>query len=118
MKNVNALVLFLLLATSIVDLFAADWKAVKGTYAVTPKNYIDPSDEEQKDSHFRLQLSGDAARDLNQAMKVSEASDACTGATAKNVGEIQCLYYKNEKKYTCNFSIDVMQQKIEYGVAC
>lgn len=98
MQNAPPLVLFLLLATFIADSFAADWKAVKGTYAVTPEHYLDPSDEEQKDSHFRLQLSGDAARDLYQAMKVSEASDACTGATAKNVGEMQCLLLQERKE--------------------
>lgn len=50
-------------------------------------------------------------------MKVAEKPDECTGATAKQIGEMQCLFYKNEKKYTCTFSLNVAQ-KIEYGVAC
>lgn len=99
MKNLGKWALFLLLAASAVNSSAADWKAVKGTYAVTARNYLDPSNDEQRDSHFRLQLSGDAARDLYQAMKVGESRDECTGARAKKVGEMQCLYYRNERKY-------------------
>lgn len=110
--------LFLVLMAASVCLWAADWKPVKGTYAVTAKNYLDPSEEEPKDSHVRFQLSGETAKDLYLAMKVAEKPDECTGATAKQVGEMQCLYYKNEKKYACSFSLNVPQQRIEYGVAC
>jgi hypothetical protein len=97
---------------------AADWKPLKGTYAITPQNYLDPSDDEPKDSHLRIQLAGDTAKDLYLAMKTAETPDECTGATRKSVGEMQCLLYKSEKKYVCHFAIDVMRQKIEYGVAC
>ncbi len=97
---------------------AADWKPVKGTYAVTAKNYLDPPEDEAKNSHVRFQLSGETAKDIYLAMKVAEKPDECTGATAKQIGEMQCLFYKNEKKYACHFSLNVPQQKIEYGVAC
>lgn len=110
--------LFLVLMAAPVSLWAADWKIVQGTYAVTAKNYLDPSEAEPKESHVRFQLSGETAEDLYLAMKVAEKPDVCTGATAKQIGEMQCLYYKNDKKYVCNFSIDVMRQKVEYGVAC
>lgn len=107
-----------LVAASASPLWAADWKPVKGTYAVTAKNYLDPSEEEPKDSHVRFQLSGETAKDVYLAMKVAEKPDECTGAVAKQIGEMQCLFYKNEKKYACHFSLNVAQQKIEYGVAC
>src|SRR5690349_15064748 len=97
---------------------AADWKPVKGTYAVTAQNYLDPSEDEPKDSHIRFQLSGETAKDMYLALKVAEKPDECTGATAKQIGEMQCLFYKNEKKYVCHFSLNLAQQKIEYGVAC
>jgi hypothetical protein len=118
MKNLLSSVLFFFLALPASDSMAADWKALKGTYAITAKNYLDPSEDEATDSHLRFQLTGDAAQDLYSAMKVAEKPDECTGATAKNIGEMQCLYYTNEKKYACSFSLNVMQQKIEYGVAC
>ena len=117
MKLVS-LLFFAMLAPFATDLPAADWRAVKGTYAVTAKNYLDPPEEEPKDSHLRFQLTGDAAKDLYQAMKVAEKPDECTGAVARKVGEMQCLYYKTGKKYACSFSIDIMRQAIEYGVAC
>lgn len=97
---------------------AADWKPLKGTYAVTGKSVVDPVDGELKDSHFRLQLTGDAARDLFRAMKVPETKDGCTDALQKRVGEMRCVFYKARKAYECDFSIDVMRQKIEYGVSC
>ena len=110
----------LLVALALVasDLGAADWKPLTGTYAVTAMYYLDPPEEDPKDSHFRIQLTGDAARELYLAMKVAEKRDECTNATAKQIGEMQCLHYKNQKKYTCAFSVNIAQQKIEYGVAC
>jgi hypothetical protein len=110
--------LLALTVTSLSASYAADWKPVKGTYAVTAQNYLDPSEEEPKDSHVRFQLSGETAKDIYLAMKVAEKPDECTGAAAKQIGEMQCLFYKNEKKYACHFSLNVAQQKIEYGVAC
>ena len=97
---------------------AADWKPLRGTYAVSARSVVDPPVEEPKDSHFRIQLSGDAAKDLYRAMKVAERRDECTGAVAKRVGEMQCLAYQRENRYECHFAIDVMRQKIEHGVAC
>lgn len=106
------------MAASTPASWAADWKPVKGTYAVTAQNYLDPAEQEPKDSHVRFQLSGETARDIYLAMKVSEEPDECTGATAKRIGEMQCLFYEDERKYACHFSLNVAQQKIEYGVAC
>ena len=51
-------------------------------------------------------------------MRAAERPDECTGATAKQIGGIQCLFYKGEKKYACHFALDIPQQKIEYSVAC
>ena len=107
-----------LMVASVPSASAADWQPVKGTYAVTAENYLDPSEEEPKDSHIRFQLSGETARDLYLAMKVAEKPDECTGATAKQIGEMRCLFYNNEEEYACDFSLNVAQQKIEHGVAC
>src|SRR5262245_41731337 len=104
----------LILATLLLEAAAADWKPLRGTYAITAKSVVDPSDEEPKDSHFRVQLTGASAMELYRAMKVAEQPDECTGAVVKRVGEMQCLAYKREKKYECHFSIDVMRQRIEH----
>jgi len=118
MKSLSMPLLLLLLTAAAADVTAADWKAVRGIYAVTANNYLDPSETEPKDSHLRLQLSGEAARELYRAMKVRESRDECTGAIAKKVGEMQCLFYRGEKRYACHFSIDIMRQMVEYGIAC
>lgn len=107
-----------LLAASNAAISAADWKPVQGTYAVTAKYYLDPAEDEPKDSHIRFQLSGNTAKDLYVAMKVAERPDECTGAISKTIGEMQCVFYQKEKKYACHFALDVARQKIEYGVAC
>src|SRR5687767_15400315 len=95
------LLLVALMVSSLSASYAADWKPVKGTYAVTAQHYLDPPEEEPKDSHVRFQLSGETAKDIYLAMKVAEKPDECTGATAKRIGEMQCLFYKNEMKYAC-----------------
>jgi hypothetical protein len=118
MKSIGPNLMLFLLVSTVADATAAGWKAVEGTYAVTARNYLDPADEDPKHSHLRFQLTGETAKDLYLAMNVAEKPDECTGATAKQVGEMQCLFHKEEKSYACHFSIDVMRQKIEYGVAC
>lgn len=117
-SSLGASTVLFLVVTASQGAIAADWKPIDGTYAITSKHLIDPPADEAKDSHLRVQLTGDTARDLYRAMKVSEAADECTGATSKRVGEMQCLLYKDQKKYECHFGIDIMQQKIEYGLAC
>lgn len=109
-----AIFFFMAGATSI----AAEWKPLQGNYALTPEHYLDPSESEPKDSHYRFQLSGQAAKDLFSAMKVPESKDECTGATSKRVGEMMCLRRLSPERFECSFSINVMTQKIEQGVSC
>lgn len=97
---------------------AAEWKPLSGSYAVTTENYLDPAESESRNSHFRVQLSGQAAKDLFMAMKVTESKDECTGAMAKKVEAMQCIHYASPERYVCAFSLNVMAQKIEYGVSC
>jgi hypothetical protein len=118
MKRAGIALVVVFIFSAAFDVASADWKAIRGTYAVTPKNYLDPAQDEPKDSHLRVRLSGETARELYSAMKVAEKPDECTGAIAKQVGAMQCLFYKGEKRYACHFAVDIMQQRIEYGVAC
>ncbi len=110
--------MLVLLAVMPYGAYAADWKPLSGTYAVTAENYLDPSPEEPKNSHFRLQLTGSAAKELYLAIPGSPSLDECTGAQAKSSGELQCLYFKSGAKYECAFSLDLIEHKVEYGVAC
>ncbi|MEH6471934.1 MAG: hypothetical protein V7752_11840 [Halopseudomonas sp.] len=113
----------LLLSTLTPLLWAADWKPIDGIYAVTAEGYLDPAESDPKDSHYRLQLQGQSAEDLYLAMKVEPEVDECTGGWAKNVAQMQCLFFEREpvgsaRRYECHFSIDIAKQSISYGVAC
>jgi hypothetical protein len=110
--------MLLLLAATPHGVYAADWKPLSGTYAVTAEHYLDPSPEEPTNSHFRLQLTGSAAKDLYLAIPGNPSLDECTGAQAKSSGELECLYFKDGAKYECAFSLDLIEHKVEYGVAC
>lgn len=115
--NFSKALLVLLAATSYA-VVAADWKPLAGTYAVTAENYLAPAPEEPENSHFRIQLTGGAAKDLYRAIPGNPLVDECTGSQAKSSGELRCLYFKDGEKYECAFSIDLIERKIEYGVAC
>jgi hypothetical protein len=96
----------------------AEWKALSGTYAITPEFYLDPSIDEPANSHIRFQLEGDAAKDLYDALPGEAVKDDCTGQNMKSAGEVRCRFDGGETRYECDFSINLPEQKIEYGVAC
>jgi hypothetical protein len=97
---------------------AADWKALTGTYSITAENYLDPAPNENPSSHIRLQLTGQAARDLFRAMNVRESKDTCTSAMSKQIGEMRCLRFSTPSRYECHFSVNLPRQTVELGVAC
>lgn len=98
---------------------AAERKPVTGTYAIiTANNFLGPEEQEPRDTHFRLQLTGAAASHLYQAMKSAVVHDECTGASLKQVGDTRCRHYASDKRYECDFSIDIAGRKIDYGVPC
>jgi len=97
---------------------AADWKPLEGTAAVTAQNYLDPAPGERKDSHWRVQLSGESAKELYLAMKGRESKDECTGGVMRQAGQMRCTKLASPLRYACDFSIDLRRQKIDHGVAC
>ena len=94
------------------------WNQLDGVYAVTSSSVINQAEHLPDNSHYRFTLRGDSAKDLYLAMPATPSIDSCTGATAKNIQQMQCLFFNNEKYYECHFSIDIARQKIEYGVPC
>lgn len=91
-----------------------------GQYDITGKTAIDPPEDEPKDTHFRVYLTGKAAMDLYNSMKVKPMEDGCLGdgSVSKWVGDMQCTNIRNSGEYECRFSIDVGNQKIDYGWSC
>ena len=90
---------------------------LEGSFFVSPKSYIDPLPKE-KNTHYRINLKGESAKQLYDLMDSKIEIDHCTGAKSKTVGAMQCLFFKNNRGYECHFSIDVKNQKIEFGLAC
>ena len=115
--NLKRHIIALISLTLSAGSYAADWKRIQGIYAVTASSF-DPSSAEQLDSHFRFQLTDQSAKDLFLSMKVAESEDECTGAVKREIGAMKCLRYSSPVRYECNFSINLMAQKIEYGVSC
>ncbi len=113
--KIISVMVFLLVSA---NLPASEWKPLSGIYAITAENYLDPSDEEPDNTHFRLQLDGTAAEDLYHALPSPVSMDECTGAIQKSSGDMKCLYYETESRYECAFSINLPETRIEYGVAC
>jgi hypothetical protein len=111
------LALAFLLAISMLAC-AEDWKDLTGIYAITPEDYLDPPPGQKENTHLRLQLTGDSAKGLYDSMSVEPIEDECTGGMAKTIEQMKCLYFAGDKTYECHFSINIAEQKIEYGIAC
>jgi len=94
------------------------WNKIDGVYAVTSSSVINQAEHLPNNSHYRFTLKGNSAKDLYQAMSVTPTIDDCTGATVKNIQQMQCLFFNSEEHYECHFSINIARQKIEYGVPC
>jgi hypothetical protein len=104
------LLLFLSIISSVA--IAADWKSLEGDYALTPEAHLTPPTPELEDMHFRFRLTGDSARDLYHAINAEGMVDECSGARAKQLSNIQCLYFKKKDQYECRFSINLRDNTI------
>ncbi len=91
-----------------------------GQYEITGKTALDSPVNEPGDTHFRVYISGKAAMDLYNSMKVEPREDICLGdgSTSKFIGHMQCTQIIVSGEYECRFSIDVANQKIDYGWVC
>ncbi len=87
-----------------------------GWYALTPNN-VDPPPGAPRDSHFYINLEGDAAKALYDAMKVNPQFDSCADALKKSIGGMGCTVGDQGRPYQCHFAIHIATQKIE-GVPC
>lgn len=116
MKNLILLGILLLSTLTLAD--DTEWKPIEGVYALTGEDLVDPNPNESNDSYLRVNLVGQNAKALYQAMQTLPVTDECTGSLAKNIGEMQCLYYQPDNKYECHFSIEIATQKVKYGLPC
>jgi len=99
---------------------AADYKPLQGTYMVGGATLIDPPESEAQDTHFYLDLEGNAARDLYKALKAKAEAGICgePGDLTKRSGGVQCTMVKGGEEYHCAFGVELRTQNVVPGVVC
>ena len=99
---------------------AADYQPLQGSYAIGGATLIDPPESEAQDTHFYLDLEGNGARDLYNAMKTKAQQGACgePGDLTKRLGGVQCTKVKGGKEYHCALGVELRTQHVVAGVAC
>jgi len=103
-----------------ISVSAADYRPLKGSYKVGGQTLFDPPESEPQDTHFYLDLEGNAARDLYKAMKAKSQSGECgePGDLTKRQGGVQCTMVKGGKEYHCAFGVELRTQHVVSGVVC
>ena len=98
----------------------ADYRPLQGTYMVGGQTLIDPPQSEAQDTHFYLDLEGNAARDLYKALKAKAQDGVCgePGDLTKRSGGVQCTMVKGGKEYHCAFGVELKTQRVVDGVVC
>ncbi|WP_415883998.1 hypothetical protein ACMXYX_11130 [Neptuniibacter sp. QD72_48] len=95
-----------------------NWSQIEGSYVLTGSELIDPDPSTPLKTHLRFSLTGKVAQDLYQAMDVDVVIDECTGLPSKSVKDMRCYFEKSDDSYLCDFSIDIAEQVIGYGLSC
>lgn len=81
------------------------YRPLKGSYAVTSKNLVDPAPREKKD-RIVFFLEGKSALDMYSGMAGKEEKDACSeDLLTKRSGGLTCSKEVGKEVYTCTFGI-------------
>ena len=99
---------------------AADYKPLQGNYMIGGTTLIDPPESESQDTHFYVDLEGNAARDLYKALKAKAVAGVCgePGDLTKRSGGVQCTMVNGGKEYHCAFGVELRTQNVVPGVVC
>ena len=116
MKSLFAVIAVVLCASAL----GADYQPLQGTYKIGGKTLYDPPASEAQDTHFYIDLEGNAARDLYNAMKAKAQDGVCgePGDLTKRSGGVQCTMVKGGKEYHCAFGMELQTQRVVSGVVC
>ena len=90
-----------------------------GTYSIGAASLTDPAPGEKKDALLRLYLTGNAARDLFNAISSKPRRDECfdDGTMTKTSGELMCAKH-SKGSHECWIGIDLKKQKLAVGFVC
>ena len=116
-KRLGMLTLLMVVSSAAL---AWQYKQLSGSYRISGQTFYDPPENEPQDTHFYVELTGSAAKDLFKKMKVTPVADVCadTGTLSKTIGEMRCTQSANGKQHRCWFGIDIKNQRITNGVVC
>ncbi|HET7844960.1 MAG TPA: hypothetical protein VFL14_12470 [Xanthomonadales bacterium] len=93
---------------------------LSGTYAIGGKTLVDPPPGEDPGSRYRVFLTGAAAKDLYDALRVKAEDDECLGdgSQSKRSGGISCTKLADDEGYECSFAVGVDGQSVEPATSC
>ena len=94
-------------------------RVLTGEFDITGRTAVDPPSSEQRDTHFRVHLTGEAAQSLFEHMEVEPKPQKCgdrPGNREKRIGSMLCS--TDGESFECFFAIDIQKQIVEGGWAC
>lgn len=99
---------------------AREYQPLAGSYSIGGKTFYDSPDNEPNDTHIYFEVSGSAAKDLFESMKVHPIRGVCAddGSFTKRIKEMQCTQSADRQEHRCWFGIDLKKQRIKNGVVC
>lgn len=90
-----------------------------GQWDISGYTAVDPPSDESRDTHFRVYLTGVAARSIYSRMNVEAEEDWCgAGLIGKSIGDVSCSFSSENNEYECWFAIDINKAQISGGWAC
>jgi hypothetical protein len=92
---------------------------LSGDIFIAGRTLVDPPQDELRNTHAYIRLTGAAARRLFDAIKGKVAADACEeGRRAKAVGNVVCSVGTKVNDAHCDFGIDTRDGTIAEGPPC
>jgi hypothetical protein len=100
-------------------------KPLTGSYYMAPP--MDTADPNAPNDHIFITLTGDAAKDMWDAMKVETTPDECVGRMARWVKSLVCYgpstqasqpLGPNESPYECYLGVNLKTADLEIGQDC
>jgi hypothetical protein len=87
-----------------------------GEFDITGRTAVDPSPGEPRNTHFRMHLTGEAARTLYDQMQVAPRPSPCGDhpeRQVKRIGDTLCS--TDGRIFECFLAINVQEQRVEGG---
>jgi hypothetical protein len=93
--------------------------AVTGEMFMAGKTPVDPPQNEPKETHSYMTITGPAALRMYRSMKAREAKNLCEeGKMIKRAGRLACSIERDGKNATCDFSINLTNGSLADGRPC